>query len=65
MPVHVEAMTSEVAMVVGDLPLSEEQLEKLVKLVLTRLREQERATAQKRDETKIRPGVAPGRTMGA
>ena len=54
MPVHVEEMTSEVALVEGELPLSDAQIEKLVRLVLKRLGEKKREAQQVRDATQLR-----------
>ncbi len=59
MPVHVEEMSSEVTVVSGDLPLSEAQLEKLVKLVLRRLEQHQREGARVREATQLRRGATP------
>ena len=59
MPIHVEEMTSEVTLFDGDLPLTEAQLERLVSLVLKRLKEIEREAQQNSDATSIRRGIAP------
>jgi hypothetical protein len=59
MPVHVEEMTSEVTVVAGDLPLTEAQTEKLVKLVLRRLEQKQREAGRVREATQLRRGVTP------
>jgi len=59
MPVHVEEMTSEVAVLDGDLPLSERQIEKLAALVLRRLEEKKRAERQAREATTLRRQARP------
>ena len=59
MPVHVEEMTSEVAVLDGDLPLSEKQIEKLVQLILRRLEERTRETEQNRAATRLRRSARP------
>jgi hypothetical protein len=59
MPVHVEEMTSEVAVLDGDLPLSEQQLEKLAALVMRRLEEKKRAEQQVREATALRRQARP------
>jgi hypothetical protein len=64
MPVHVEEMTSEVAVFEGDLPLSEAQLDKLVKLVLQRLTEKQREAKQIREATVLRREAAPPLQVG-
>lgn len=64
MPVHVENMTSDVTVLNGDLPLSEAQLEKLVRLVIQRMSEQERERTYARDATMLRRHAAPTRPIG-
>jgi hypothetical protein len=64
MPVHVEELTSEVAVIQGDLPLTEAQIDKLVKLVLKRLEEKQREAKQNREATSLRHGVTPSTPMG-
>ena len=59
MPVHVEEMTSEVAVLDGDLPLSEKQMEKLATLVLQRLAEKKRAERQVQEATVLRRQARP------
>jgi hypothetical protein len=59
MPVHVEEMSTEVTLVSGDLPLSEVQIEKLVKIVLRRLQQHQREGGRVREATQLRRGAAP------
>jgi hypothetical protein len=59
MPVHVEEMTSEVAVLDGDLPLSERQMETLAALVLQRLEEKQRAQRQRCEATALRREARP------
>jgi hypothetical protein len=61
MPVHVERLSTEVTALGDQLPWSREQVEMLVKLVLERLEQQERADSARRDETRLRPHVLPRR----
>ncbi len=59
MPVHVEEMTSEVGVLEGELPLSPEQLERLVRMVIKRLEQQQREGQLSRDDTSLRDHSAP------
>jgi hypothetical protein len=59
MPVHVEEMTSEVAVMDGDLPLSERQVEKLIQIVLRRLEEKKREAESSREATTLRRSARP------
>lgn len=54
MPVHVEEMTSDVTVVEGDLPLSHEQIEKLIQLVMRRLDEKKRDAQKSKEATQLR-----------
>ena len=64
MPIHVERMTSNVAVQDGELALSPAQLEKLVALVIARLedraREAERSRAAKKLTRQASPSLEPG-----
>jgi hypothetical protein len=60
MPVHIGEISSEVIASDGNLPLSNAQVELLIKLVLRRLEEQQRQTASLQEATRLRPQVAPG-----
>lgn len=59
MAVHVEEMTSEVAVFEGDLPLSEKQVEALVAKVMAKLAEKKKAEGQVNEATKLRTGATP------
>lgn len=59
MPVRIEEMDVSVAVVDGDLPFTELQLERLVALVAKRLHQGEREASQRREATATRAGVAP------
>jgi len=47
MPLHIESLTSEVTVLDGDLPLSEQQIDKLVRIVLVRLQHSARDAARR------------------
>jgi len=64
MPVYVEEMTSEVAVFEGELPLTEAQIEKLVKLVLRRLEEKQREVRHIREATVLRRDAASPLLVG-
>ena len=64
MPVHVEEMTSEVAVLEGELPLSKQQLDKLVQLVMQRLAEQQREMARRKAATSLRHSAQPPTAIG-
>lgn len=64
MPVHIEEMTSDVAVLNGDLPLTEVQIEKLVKLVSQHMEEKQREARQLREATALRQGAAPPLQIG-
>ena len=64
MPIHIEEMTSEVAVYDGELPLSESQIDKLVGIVLKRLGEKEREAKQIREATRLRPEAMPPIKIG-
>ena len=64
MPVHVEEMTSEVAVFDGELPLTPQQVDKLVGLVLQRLQEKQRETRRSREATTLRSEAAPPMRLG-
>jgi hypothetical protein len=59
MPVHVEEMTSEVSVVEGELPLSPAQIEKLVRLVISRLAEKQLEDQRIRAATQLRRQASP------
>jgi hypothetical protein len=64
MPVYIEEMTSEVAIFDGELPLTEAQVDKLVKRVLRCLEEKQREARQSREATSLRRGATPPTTIG-
>lgn len=59
MPMHIEEMSSEVTVFEGDLPLSEKQTEVLVRKVMARLAEDEKARRQRSAATELRSGATP------
>jgi hypothetical protein len=64
MPVHVEEMTSEVTVIDGDLPLTDQQVEALVGRVLRRLGEKKREAALVAEATKVRRQSVPEAPIG-
>lgn len=56
MPVHVDEMTTEVDAFEGDMPLSQEQLNKLVEMVLQRVEDKQREQDFLQESTQIRTG---------
>jgi hypothetical protein len=64
MAVHIEQMTSEVAVAAGDLPLTQPQIEQLIRMVMRRI-DQRRMDAERiRAATCMRTGVAPDLKVG-
>ena len=59
MSVHVDEMTSEINIVEGELPLTAAQIERLVKLVTSRLDARKRDASHQRDATSLTSSVAP------
>jgi hypothetical protein len=59
MPVHIDELTSEVAIMSGDLPLTEAQVNKLVKLVIRRTGEKQREARLTRESTEINQSSTP------
>ena len=64
MPVHIGEMNSEVTVLGGDLPLNEDQLNKLVQLVLKKLSEKEREQSYVQEATRVRHQAAPALRIG-
>lgn len=64
MPIYVETLSSDVTVVEGELPLSEAQLERLARLVLRRLEEQQRAAQKVYQATRLRERAAPPTPIG-
>jgi hypothetical protein len=59
MSVFIDEMTSEVNVREGDIPLTREQIEALVKLVIRRLEERQRDERDRRSATALRDRAAP------
>jgi hypothetical protein len=59
MPIHIEELSSEVAVVDGGFPLTDGQLERVAAIVLARLKERERSAARRRDVQELRRSVVP------
>ena len=59
MPVHIGELTSDVTLIQGDLPLSAEQLDRLVRLVLECLESKQREERMAREATAVRRAAAP------
>lgn len=55
----IESVSSDVTVVAGDLPLTPQQIDKLVQLVLARLKEKEREGKNSREATAVRSRAAP------
>lgn len=62
MPVHVEQMNTDIAIQSGNLPLTQEQIEMLVKLLITRLEHKQRNEQAIRDESRLRTSVLPSQS---
>lgn len=58
MPVRINEMTSNVQLTGGDSPINEDMTERLVQIVLQRLKEEEQYQGRVRDETGIKEGVS-------
>lgn len=59
MPMYVDEMSSDVTVLDGELPLNEAQLEQLVRLVLRRLEDKQRAMKKNEAATTLRRDSAP------
>lgn len=59
MPVHIEEMNMEVQVADGELPLTEAQIERLVKIVLSHLERKQREAGGAREATSLRTQAAP------
>jgi hypothetical protein len=62
MPVHVDEMSSEVTVLDKNLPLSPEQIEQLVRIVLQRLEQQQRDERRTRESNSVHRSVIPRQT---
>lgn len=57
MPVHIDEMSSDVTVVEGELPLTPAQIEKLVKIVMSRMADKKRDAQRARSSTQLKPGA--------
>jgi hypothetical protein len=64
MPFHIEHVTSEVTVLNGDLPLTEAQVEKLIRLIMKRLADRDRDAALSHDASSIKRQVSPALRFG-
>jgi hypothetical protein len=64
MPFHIEEVKSDVTVIDGDLPLTEAQLEKLVRVIAQRLEGKQKAAALAHQESAISRHVAPPLRVG-
>jgi hypothetical protein len=65
MPMHINELTSEVAITSGDLPLSQAQLDKLVNLVMHRINEKHRQATLTKEAAKLDQSVVPPLNIGS
>jgi hypothetical protein len=59
MPIHIERLTSNVSVQDGDLSLTQQQIEKLVALVISKLEERARESQRSCHATQIKRRAAP------
>ena len=59
MPVHIDNLETDVTVATGDLPLSEAQIERLVRIVLKRLQDRQREQQRSREATRLRSQATP------
>jgi hypothetical protein len=59
MTMHIERLTSEVSVQEGDLALSQQQIDKFVALVISKLEDRAREALRMRGATQIKRGAAP------
>jgi hypothetical protein len=64
LPVHIGELTSDVTVLEGELPLSQQQIDKLVQLVLQRLEEKQREARLSREATMLRRQALPPLQIG-
>lgn len=64
MPFHIEEVKSEVTVIDGELPLTEVQIEKLVRLIAQRLEGKRKDAALSHQESAISRHVAPPLRIG-
>ena len=61
MSIYIQNMTDAVTVVDGDLPLNQQQIDRLVTLILQRLEEKERQEKMRLEATCIRSQALPSR----
>lgn len=61
---HIEEMTTEVAVFEGDLPLSEKQQAALIAKVMAKVAEQKKSQGQIQEATELRSGSTPKLHVG-
>ncbi|GAA4547914.1 hypothetical protein [Amycolatopsis samaneae] len=59
MPIQIDNLSSRVHVATGDLPFTDEQLDRLAELVRARLARQERDARESDEATRLRRSVAP------
>jgi hypothetical protein len=59
MPVHIEEMNVDMQVTDGELPLTEAQIECLVKIVIAQLERKQRELGSVREATSLRTQAAP------
>ncbi|MDX1413884.1 MAG: hypothetical protein R3293_06815 [Candidatus Promineifilaceae bacterium] len=57
--IHIENVTSETTVLAGDLPLTPQQIEKLVQIVMVRLKEAQQQGKKSREATAVRSQATP------
>ena len=60
MPIHIEDVTTDVMAYNGEIPLSQEHIEMLVRLVIRRIEERRQDEAVRGEATRLRTQAAPG-----
>lgn len=64
MPVHIANIDSEVTVMDGELPLTEQQVEKLVQIVIKRLEAAQREAQKGKDATTLKRCAMPSARVG-
>ena len=59
MPLHIEEMTSDVAVFDGEIPLTPAQMQQVVDQVMEKIKEQQRKDADLAEATKIKREATP------
>ncbi|CUI07396.1 hypothetical protein [Massilia antarctica] len=59
MTMHIERMTSDVSLHEGDIALTQQQIDKFVALVISKLEDRAREAQRARGATQIKRGAAP------